>query len=163
MAKKQRTKRQPIDHLQVLRRLQSAGIDGLHPINRPSQALDKLPTLQERINQLFNIIQQPSRPATNMLFFVMYDIESDKVRYHVVKYLERQGCLRIQKSIFLADTPAETYQAIKTDLAEVQSLYENHDSIIICPVSTDLLQAMSVIGKSVSLDIILKNKNTLFF
>ena len=33
------------------------------------------------------------RPATQMLFFVMYDIESNKVRRHVVKYLERQGPL----------------------------------------------------------------------
>jgi hypothetical protein len=26
------------------------------------------------------------------------------------------------------------YERIKSDMAEVQSLYENHDSIIVCPV-----------------------------
>jgi len=98
-----------------------------------------------------------------MLFFVMYDIESNKVRYNVVKYLERQGCMRIQKSIFLADLPSEKYQAIKSDLAEVQSLYDNHDSIIVCPVSLDLLQSMKIIGKNIDMHIVIKDTNTLFF
>ena len=98
-----------------------------------------------------------------MLFFVMYDIESNKVRYNVVKYLERMGCTRIQKSIFLADLSVGVYETIKSDLAEVQSLYDNHDSIIICPISTDLLKSMKVIGLSINIDIITRSKNTLFF
>lgn len=98
-----------------------------------------------------------------MLFFVMYDIESNKVRYNVVKYLERMGCHRIQKSIFLADLDMDKYETIKRDLAEVQALYDNHDSIIICPVSSDLLKSMKVIGQSINLDIITHSKNTLFF
>lgn len=93
----------------------------------------------------------------------MYDIESNKVRYNVVKYLERMGCFRIQKSIFLADLSIQKYETIKSDLAEVQSLYENHDSIIVCPVSSDLLQSMKVIGKHINLDVITRSKNTLFF
>ena len=36
-----------------------------------------------------------------MLFFVMYDIESNKVRYLIAKYLERHGCTRIQVLSFL--------------------------------------------------------------
>ena len=73
------------------------------------------------------------------------------------------GCHRIQKSIFLADIDFEKYETIKKDLTEVQSLYENHDSIIICPVSSDLLRSMKIIGKSINLDIITHSKNTLFF
>lgn len=52
---------------------------------------------------------------------------------------------------------------IHRDLAEVQSLYDNHDSILVVPISTDYLQAMKIIGKSIELDIIMKSKNTLFF
>ena len=85
------------------------------------------------------------------------------MRYNVVKYLERMGCHRIQKSIFLADISVEKYEAIKRDLAEVQSLYENHDSIIVCPVSSDLIRSMKVIGKVINLDVITHTKNTLFF
>jgi CRISPR-associated protein Cas2 len=51
----------------------------------------------------------------------------------------------------------------KDGFAAVQACYENDDSIIVCPISTDYLQAMRIIGKSVDVDILLKNKNTLFF
>ncbi len=98
-----------------------------------------------------------------MLFFVMYDIESDKVRYHIAKYLERKGCTRIQRSIFLADLDKTVYDEIKSDLAEVQSLYDNHDSIIVCPVSTDQIRAMQIIGEDISIDVIIRSRNTLFF
>ena len=73
------------------------------------------------------------------------------------------GSHRIQKSIFLADISVEKYEAIKRDLAEVQSLYENHDSIIVCPGSSDLIRSMKVIGKVINLDVITHTKNTLVF
>jgi len=152
-----------MSYLEVLRRLKNAGVSGSRNINRTPADLDDIPTLEKRIETILGVINQPTRHAGNMLFFVMYDIESDKVRYNVVKYLERQGCTRIQKSIFLADLSSEKYNAIKEDLTEVQSLYDNHDSIIICPVSTDLLRNMKVIGKSINVDVITKAKNTLFF
>ena len=129
----------------------------------PVGHLDDLPSLKERVDVILGITNKEKRTQGNMLFFVMYDIESDKVRYNVVKYLERMGCHRIQKSIFLADIDMEKYERIKTDLAEVQALYENHDSILVCPVSSDLLRSMKVIGKNINLDIITHSKNTLFF
>ena len=125
--------------------------------------LDDLPSLKERVDVILGITNKEKRTQGNMLFFVMYDIESNKVRYNVVKYLERMGCHRIQKSIFLADIDMEKYERIKTDLAEVQALYENNDSILVCPVSSDLLRSMKVIGKNINLDIITHSKNTLFF
>ena len=93
----------------------------------------------------------------------MYDIESNKVRYNIVKYLLRKGCTRIQKSIFLADLSTATYHEIRHDLTEIQSLYDNHDSIIICPISTDQLRSMKVIGKNIDIDLITHNRDTLFF
>jgi len=149
--------------MERLRKLKHAGLSGSPPINKAVGDIDSLTSLEARIQSIFDIIQTPSRPKSNMLFFVMYDIESNKVRYNIVKYLERQGCMRIQKSIFLADLDVEKYQTIREDLAEVQSLYDNHDSIIVCPVSLDLLKSMKVIGKNVNMDVILKDKNTLFF
>lgn len=98
-----------------------------------------------------------------MIFFVMYDIESNKVRRHVVKYLERQGCSRVQKSIFLADLPTSAFEQIKNDLAEVQACYDNQDSILVVPITTDYLKAMKVIGQEINIDVITKSKNTLFF
>ena len=40
---------------------------------------------------------------------------------------------------------------------------DNHDSILIVPISTDLLQAMKVIGKEINVDIVLRGKSTVFF
>jgi len=98
-----------------------------------------------------------------MLFFVMYDIEDKRVRNLVSKYLVKKGCTRIQKSIFLADLPSSKYEKIRNDLTEVQAAYENLDSILVVPISTDYLKSMKIIGKNISVDVITKSKNTLFF
>lgn len=57
----------------------------------------------------------------------------------------------------------EKYEQIKGDMVMVQSLYENHDSIIVCPVSSDILRSMKIIGQNINIDVITQNKNTLFF
>ena len=155
--------RKAIPYIEILRKLSRAGVQKSPVINRRTGDFSCLQTLQERVDFLMGIVNRPVRPATNMLFFVMYDIESDKVRYHIAKYLERKGCTRIQRSIFLADLDKKVYDLIKSDLEEVQSLYDNHDSIIVCPVSTDQLKAMKIIGEDISIDIITHSRNTLFF
>ena len=121
-------------YIEVLRKLKHSGLEGSPFINRLAVNADAIPTLQERIDALLGLIHNTKKQGGKMLFFIMYDIESDKVRYNIVKYLERMGCYRIQKSIFLANLSMEKYERIKSDMVEVQSLYENHDSIIVCPV-----------------------------
>lgn len=159
-----RKKREPISPLERLRKLAQAGVqDSPRPTRHIDQDLDELPSLESRISCLLGIANETSRPTTNMIFFTMYDIESNKVRRLIAKYLISKGCTRIQDSIFLADLPRPTYEEIKRDLAEVQSLYDNHDSIIVCPISTDQLHAMHVIGEQVDVDIITHKRNTLFY
>lgn len=153
----------PLTFPQVMRKLVKAGISDNKMINRLPNNYDDIPDLPSRVREMIGLINRPQRPIGNMLFFVMYDIESNKVRYQIAKYLLRVGCLRIQRSIFLADLSTDKYDMIRRDLTEVQSLYENHDSILVVPISTDYLQAMKIIGKSIDLDIIMKSKNTLFF
>lgn len=155
--------RKPLSYIEMLRKLSHAGMSHSPEVNRTVGTLDDLPTLRERVNFLLGVVNNPMRSITHMLFFVMYDIASNKVRYLVAKYLERKGCIRIQRSIFLADLDKAVYDQIKTDLAEVQSLYNNHDSIIVCPVSTDQLRAMKIIGEDINLDVIIKSHNTIFF
>ena len=98
-----------------------------------------------------------------MLFFVMYDIESNKVRTLIHKYLKRKGCTPIQRSIFLANTSMDVYEEIKADLVAVQEAYENNDSIIVLPLSTDYLRMMKIIGQKIEIDVITHSRNTLFF
>ena len=144
--------------------MHEAGLDRNPSPNRTLPAdFDSIPDLQERLKTIFNVINNNQRPPSRMLFFVMYDIESNRVRRQIVKYLERQGCSRVQKSIFLADLPAPAFEQIKNDLSEVQACYENQDSILVVPISTDYLQSMKIIGQEINIDVITKSKNTLFF
>lgn len=156
-----RKKKPPISFVEAMAKLRAAGITKTR--NHKKVDIDSLPTLEDRLDVIFSIVKNKKRSATQMLFFVMYDIESNKVRRQVVKYLERQGCTRVQKSIFLADLPNVKYEQIKTDLAEVQACYENDDSILVVPISTDYLKAMKVIGQTINVDVITKTSNTLFF
>ena len=156
-------KKEELTFPQKLAKLKHAGIQGSKMLSGDSSDWEFLGGIDERIERVLGIISNPNRKITDMLFFVMYDIESNKVRYQVAKYLLRMGCFRIQRSIFLAELSSEKYERIRSDLTEVQSYYENQDSILIVPVSTDLLKSMKIIGKSIDVDIILRTKNTLFF
>jgi len=152
-------KKQQLSFAEQVQKVYSSGL----PRNKPPVgSVDDLVSLEQRVQEIFGIINKKHNQLY-MTFFVMYDIENDKVRNQVVKYLLRKGCMRIQKSIFLADLEHEIYTQIKDDLAVVQSCYENNDSIIVCPISTDYLRALRIIGKNIDVDIVLKNKNTLFF
>lgn len=124
---------------------------------------DLLQPIEVRARVILDIVNDPKRPIGNMLFFVMYDIESNKVRRHIAKYLIKKGCTRIQRSIFLADLSSVLYEEIKKDLAEVQAMYENTDSILIVPISVNYLESMKIIGQNLDIDIIAHKKNTLFF
>ncbi len=155
-------KKEPMGFVQKVLKFKQAGISG-SPMPNRLVFKDESVDINKTIKAVFQITGKIKRDPSNMIFFVMYDIESNKVRTLVSKYLERKGCTRIQKSIFLADLDRSVFDEIRSDLVDVQSCYENRDSIILVPISTDYLQSMKVIGQSVDVDIITKNINTLFF
>lgn len=157
-----RAKKPPLSFVEQMKKLIASGINDSPKIVVKDDS-EALTPLEERVQDILGLSDNARKRKDRMLFFVMYDIESDKVRRLVVKYLIREGCTRIQKSIFLADRPVATYNKIKSDLAEIQAVYDNEDSIIVLPVTTDYLRMMKVIGKNIDVDIITHNKNTLFF
>ena len=154
-------KRTELTFPQKMAKLKHAGVEGSRMISTNSPEWEPMDSLEERVKQLLGIVSNAK--VTDMLFFVMYDIESNKVRQQIAKYLLKMGCFRIQRSIFLAELDSEKHERIRADLTEVQSYYENHDSILIVPVSTELIKSMKIIGKSIDVDIIMRTKNTLFF
>ena len=158
-----RKKKPPLSFVEKMKRLASAGIKGSPKIEQVDETEDSLEPLEVRVKKILGLSEGARRKQGNMLFFVMYDIESNKVRRLVVRYLIRLGCSRIQKSIFLADLPIETYDKVKSELAEVQAAYDNQDSIIVLPITTDYLKMMKVIGRNVNVDIITHSVSTLFF
>lgn len=154
-------KRKSLTFVQKMDKLLSCGM--LHNKRASAAASSDIAPLEERVKKILGIAERLKKDKGRMLFFVMYDIESDKVRTQVVRYLERSGCTRIQRSIFLADAEISVYEKIKDDLAYVQSVYDNKDSIIVLPVTTDYLRMMKIIGRNIDVDIITNARNTLFF
>ena len=145
-----------------MQKLLSAGLNA-NKTENVDRLEEPIGTLSDRVRQVLGLAEKNRKEKGSMLFFVMYDIENNKVRRLIVKYLQRKGCYRVQKSIFLAEATYETYNSIKNDLAEVQAAYDNDDSIFVLPVSTDYLQMMKIIGKEVNVDVITIRKSTLFF
>lgn len=159
-----RKKRVPMGFVQRMLKYQQAGVaTSVAPNSQVSVDMDETLPVNERVKLLMGILDQRKKSAENMLFFVMYDIENNKVRVQISKYLEKKGCIRIQKSIFLANVSRSVFDTIRQDLAEVQACYDNKDSILIVPISSDYLESMKIIGQDINLDLFLKNKNTLFF
>lgn len=155
-------KKRTLSFVEKMKKLQQAGLSENSSPNRLLDDCD-LSNLEVRIKNILQIIDNPKKKTNTMIFFIMYDIESNKVRRYIAKYLEKKGCTRIQRSIFLADADTAIYNEIKNDLTEVQACYDNNDSILVVPISPDYLRAMKIIGQSIDLDIITRSKTSLFF
>ena len=160
---KNKTEKAPLPFPELMRKLKKSGIAGSPPPNQRWDDGTPVDEINTRIRKVLGVMQLFNNEPNQMIYFIMYDIEENKVRKLVANYLLRKGGIRVQKSIFLANTSRATYDEIHADLREVQECYENNDSIMLVPVSTDLLQAMKVVGKNIDFDLVLKKKNTLIF
>lgn len=100
-------------------------------------------------------------------------LNRDNEGFVVTKGVERQripvdsiSSIQISKGAYItsdADLSSVVFDEIKKDLAEVQAMYENSDSILIVPISVNYLESMKIIGQNLDIDIIANKKNTLFF
>ena len=149
-----------------LARLRKAGINKALPpsqVMEPEDEDEPMPSLPERIRTLLGIFRHRTPTATDMNYLIMYDITDNKVRRLVAKYLKTQGCIRIQKSVFMACTSHPKFNQIHETLKEVNEFYENEDSIMLVPVNVADVRSMKLIGKNVNIDILTDPPNTLFF
>lgn len=161
MVKKQKKE---LSFIEKILTFKKAGFSHSGASNRiEKKSSDNLIPLPERIKKVLEISYKSKHNALDMLYFIMYDIENNKVRTAIGKYLLKSGCLRVQKSIFFAESKRDKFIKIHSDLKAIQEMYDNSDSIIIVPVSTDQLKSMKVIGYNIDFEIIIENKNTLFF
>jgi CRISPR-associated endonuclease Cas2 len=155
-----RPKKKPFTLAEALAKIAEAGIGEAPPLLSED---DQLLPINERISKMLNIIQENPIKATDMVYLIMYDISNDKVRLQIAKFLERQGCIRVQKSVFIARTDNPHFQEIHDTLKEVNSYYENQDSIILAPLNATDVRAMKLIGKNLQIEAIVDKPNTLFF
>jgi CRISPR-associated protein Cas2 len=135
-----------------LRRIHEAGLLTETPKGYLRESDRLRADLDERVRIIEAFVQRQTttNDPTFMLFFVMYDIEDNRVRRHLARYLIRQGCTRMQKSVFLGSASYKRYREIADTLEEVNSMYENGDSILILPVTKDNMAQLNVIGKNMN-------------
>jgi len=103
------------------------------------------------------------RKPEEMFCFIMYDIENNRVRRLIAKYLEQKGCIRVQKSIFFATLHRNMHREITEALRKIQQTYDNQDSIMVLPVGEDMLNKLTCIGKEFEWEIMTGSRHTLFF
>ena len=158
-----RTKGERKTYIETLKLLNRAGLKGTRSTDSVVKVSDTIESLNERIEKITGVFKHYENKAGHMIYFIMYDIENNKIRNHISKFLIRKGCIRVQKSIFIAESDRKRYDELNTTLKEVQAMYENDDSIFFVPVSVDEIRAMKIIGKNVDFSMIVSNPNTLFF
>ncbi len=128
-----------------------------------SGEIDDLANLSERVKLILGIIQSSPKKSLNMNVLILYDIESNKVRKLIAKFLISKGCVRIQKSVYMINTTAVNFNEIYTVLKDINEFYENKDSIMLVPVNISDVRSMKLIGNNVNIDLIVDPPNTLFF
>ncbi|EIM75215.1 CRISPR-associated endoribonuclease Cas2 [Nitritalea halalkaliphila LW7] len=123
---------------------------------------DALLPLQSRIQKILKIFQGKPIKSTTMNYFIMYDIQNNKVRRLVAQYLIKNGCVRVQKSVFLVHSDHKKFEEIKQTLVEINDVYENQDSIILVPLNISDARSMKLIGQNVNIEQIIDPPNTVF-
>jgi len=143
-----------------LKKIRDAGLTPPPEAVKPATDLAPMP---ERIRQILQLVRRPAQNPYDMLYLVMYDIEDDRVRTAIAKYLLSKGCIRIQKSVYMSRSKQQEYHEISQTLKEVQEAYDNNDSILLVPVTSTNVGSMKILGKDIQIESIIDPPNTLFF
>lgn len=159
---KQKKSNPEVTFLRKMMAMKAAGIKTPPATTRITEAADPLQPLDERMRQVLGIVKL-ERKSTEMVYFIMYDIEDNKIRRYVSKFLEKKGFLRVQRSVFLARSERHDYDTICQTLKEVNAIYESDDSIILIPISNDELRSLSLIGKNVDVKAYHDRPNAMIF
>lgn len=161
MASKQR-----LSLLERLKRVKEAGLSRSKPLWKQipdAEDPDNPEQRAQRLTQFIHLMQEaPVLKPGHTLAFVLYDIEDNRVRRYVAKYLENKGYMRVQKSVFFGHVPLGLHREVGEALKEVNACYANGDSILIVPVSRDMFHNLKLIGRNLSMELGMGFKNTLF-
>lgn len=84
-----------------------------------------------------------------MHYVICYDIENDRLRDKSIRILTRNGCLRVQKSVFVAPN-MEKKHLVRLQLG-LQHLFNRHplgpaDSVYILPLPNESAENIDVFG-----------------
>lgn len=145
-----------------IRKIKKAGLTVGNNLSKQNRE-EKVGSLSDRIKLMENIIKSNAlRKPGYIMCFIMYDIENNKVRNQIAKYLIRKGCVRVQKSVYFADIKRKLYKEISLTLKQINAMYDNEDSIFFIPIPEDYLGNLKVIGRNVEFECMTEHKSTLF-
>lgn len=155
-----RKKRKEKTLFEKIRKIRNAGLDPGVPLHYDEE---HLPPVSERINKLKAMLEKSVlRKPGYVMFFIMYDIEHNKIRTNIAKYLLRKGCVRIQKSVYFADIKRSVFIEIQKTLKDINGMYDNDDSIFFIPISEDHLNNLRVVGRNIDFEYMTKHVSTMF-
>lgn len=100
-----------------------------------------------------------------MNYIITYDIENDRLRVKIAKFLLKNACERIQKSVYLAPSfKTSEWDNFRQDLHILfQGQLTVNDSLYIIPIQKKQLTEAIIIGNSSTLDSFLTDIFYLFF
>ncbi len=156
------TKKKPLTFFERILKIKQAGLGEHADLTYVKQDYELLP-LEARLPLVDKILRKAAYKKIDTVYtFITYDIENNKVRNLIAKYLIKQGCVRIQKSVYLAELKRVKYNEIYLVLNGINAMYNNQDSIFFIPVGEDVLNTMKIIGLNIEFELIVNPGNTLF-
>jgi len=111
---------------------------------------------------IFHLLSLNYENPRAMNCFIFYDIQDNKIRVKLAKYLLERGCQRIQKSVYLANISKRIYTEILATFKELESVFNEEDSIFMVPIGEYHLAEMHMIGKDVNMSFARSNEYVLF-
>jgi CRISPR-associated protein Cas2 len=155
-------KKKELSFYERISKIKQAGLDKESDLSFVKKDHVLLP-LEKRLPIVDKILKQMKNKKVEEIYtFIIYDIENNKIRTQIAKYLIKNGCHRVQKSVFLAGLKRKKYQELHQTLREINAMYDNHDSIFFVPVGEDILNKMKIIGLNIDFELITQPKNTYF-
>lgn len=93
-----------------------------------------------------------------MTYLICYDISEDKIRTRLAKRLERAGCVRLQKSIFVApDFDARRLSMLRGALLKMLPPQLGYgESLLMIPIERDNLTSITLLGDTAQTEALLK-------
>ncbi|MGI6776500.1 MAG: CRISPR-associated endonuclease Cas2 [Acetivibrionales bacterium] len=81
-----------------------------------------------------------------MLVWVIYDIQSNKVRNRLIKICKNAGLYRVQKSVFLGDIEENRMDELKLQAGEL--IDKDKDSVYVFTMSKSDLNKAGLLGQA---------------
>ena len=96
-----------------------------------------------------------------MLIWVIYDIQSDKIRNKIARKCRNIGLYRVQKSVFLGTIEENRLDEMKIEFEDMIEV--DKDSIYVFPMSKDELKKAGLLGQAFDRELVKDDVISKFF